>query len=397
MNLKAIQKNNIISLFTSNILIAGLGFLSGLILAKYSTLEVRGEVGKILVWAAFTAGIVFTGTIEFFLSKEKNSRFIITKKQGLSLCLLGIAISTVIFIYLDINDYIFYLLLFIPINFYNSYKLAELNLSGNFLEISTLRAMQPVFYVTGLMILYYLQQLTVLNIIIVNLVSNIILYGLVKLKFNDLRFLVNKPILFNREWVLVNLSTLIGLIATQFDKLYITYAYSLEEISIYLVGLTLISAPLGILCQTMATKILFTVKEKDNIKNIEIELVVYLTIAFIFSIFIYYITPTVLQIVLDGKYDQITYILIPLIVLVFLINFRIVLLRIIRGLGRNSEIVKLEVSFIVLIAIMLAFNIILKSQLKEFICMYIILLFINIIFIVSLMRKSIKALNIKEV
>lgn len=387
MNSKYIKNPQLISLFISNILIAGLGFISGLVLAKYSTLEVRGEVGKILIWAAFTTGIVFTGTIEFFLSKEKDSSFNISRKQSISLCFIGILFSSIAFIYLKIPEYIYYLLLFIPINFYTSYKIAELNLSGDFLGISILKSLQPISYVAGLGLLLAIDELTVFSVILVNVISNIILFFVIKKRYSEITLLNNNKINFNKEWALVNFSTFIGLIATQFDKLYVTYAYSLEDISIYLVGLTLVSAPLGILCQTMATKILFTVKNSS--KDIKKELIVYLVLSALFSIIIYFITPFILKFILEGKYDLIESILIPLIILVFLINFRIVLLRIMRGLGENSKVVKLEINFIFLLCAMLLLIVfVLELQLKDFILLYIVVFIINILFIGFLTKKN---------
>ena len=63
-----LKNKNLLSLLGSNLFIMIIGLVTGLILAKYTSLEIRGEIGKILIWITFGINIITVGTIEYYFS-----------------------------------------------------------------------------------------------------------------------------------------------------------------------------------------------------------------------------------------------------------------------------------------------------------------------------------------
>ena len=193
---------------------------------------------------------------------------------------------------------------------------------------------------------------------------------------------------FNTEWLLVNFSSFLGVIVSNFDKIYITYKYNLEDVALYLVGLTIVGAPIGIIGQTYATKFIYgKTNEESYLKNV----FVYIGVTSLVCCLIYFISPFLLKFLFGDKYNGILNIILAIIFLSFLVNFRLILTRILRNLGRNKVILKSELLLVIgAIFILLLSFLNFMSSISSFISIYAIMFFVNILYLLSIFKGIIK-------
>lgn len=381
------KNKNLISLFFSNFAITFIGLITGLILAKFASLEVRGEIGKILIWATFGINLVTLGTIEYYFSGGVNKRFIINRSIFISVEIFVISLLGLLFYYNGLEEYLYYILILVPVNLYSLYKISELNLCGYLTRLSIVKIIQPISYLLILIALIIYEKLSVEYILWANLISNLMLFMFLNFipKIDIKEF--NK-IKFNKEWVLVNFSAVLSVLISNFDKVYITYKYSLDEVALYLVGLTLVGAPIGLIGQTYATKFVYGKTNEENyVKTIGL----YIGITLSIGIFIYFIAPFLLNILFKNKYNGILDIILALIVFGFLANLRLVVIRILRNLGMNKKILNSEIFIIfgIFIVLFLEFLNIFNS-INGFLGIYTLMFLINILYLLLVYKGIIK-------
>ena len=375
-----LKNKSLISLLFSNFAITLIGLITGLILAKFTSLEVRGEIGKILVWVTFGINLIVLGTIEYYYSGGINKRLVIDKIIYISVGGLLISTISVFFYFNGLREYIYYILFLVPMNLYNLYKISELNLCGYLSRLSVVKVIQPFSYLIILLILIFYKKLNVDYILWANITSNFILvlflFLIPKLDIEE-----SNVINFNKEWFLVNFSSFLSVIVSNFDKIYITYKYNLEDVALYLVGLTIVGAPIGIIGQTYATKFIYgKTNEESYLKSI----FVYIGVTSLVCCLIYFVSPFLLEFLFEDKYNGILNIILAIIFLSFLVNFRLILTRILRNLGLNKVILNSELLLVIgaVFILLLGFlNFI--SGISLFISIYSAMFFINIIYLLS--------------
>lgn len=375
-----LKNKSLISLLFSNFAITLIGLITGLILAKFTSLEVRGEIGKILVWVTFGINLIVLGTIEYYYSGGINKRLVIDKIIYISVGGLLISTISAFFYFNGLREYIYYILFLVPMNLYNLYKISELNLCGYLSRLSVVKVIQPFSYLIILLILIFYKKLNVDYILWANITSNFILvlflFLIPKLDIEE-----SNVINFNKEWFLVNFSSFLSVIVSNFDKIYITYKYNLEDVALYLVGLTIVGAPIGIIGQTYATKFIYgKTNEESYLKSI----FVYIGVTSLVCCLIYFVSPFLLEFLFEDKYNGILNIILAIIFLSFLVNFRLILTRILRNLGLNKVILNSELLLVIgaVFILLLGFlNFI--SGISLFISIYSAMFFINIIYLLS--------------
>lgn len=381
------KNKNLISLFFSNFAITLVGLITGLILAKYASLEVRGEIGKILIWATFGINIVTLGTIEYYFSGGINKRFIINRSIFILVGMFIISLLGLLFYYNGLGGYLYYIFILVPINLYSLYKISELNLCGYLTRLSIIKVVQPFSYLIMLIILIAYKELSVEFILWANLASNIILFLFLflipKIDIKEIN-----EIKFNKEWVLVNFSAVLSVLISNFDKVYITYRYSLEEVALYLVGLTLVGAPIGLIGQTYAAKFVYgKTNDESYVKTIGL----YVGITLSIGLFVYFIAPFLLNILFKNKYDGILNIILALIVFSFLTNFRLIVIRVLRNLGVNKKILNSEIFLIISIVVILLLGFLnIFDSINLFLGIYALMFLINILYLLSVFKGIIK-------
>lgn len=381
------KNKNLISLFFSNFTITFIGLITGLILAKFVSLEVRGEIGKILIWATFGINVVTLGTIEYYFSGGVNKRFIINRSIFISVGIFIISLLGLLFYYNGLEKFLYYILILVPVNLYSLYRISELNLCGYLTRLSVIKIIQPISYLLILIALIIYKKLSVEYILWANLISNLILFMFLnfipKIEIKE----INK-IKFNKEWVLVNFSAVLSVLISNFDKIYITYKYDLNEVALYLVGLTLVGAPIGLVGQTYSAKFVYgKTNEESYIKTIGL----YVGMTLFIGLFIYFIAPFLLNALFKNKYDGILDIILALIVFGFLTNFRLVLIRILRNLGVNKKILNSEVFIVMGIVIILLLGFLnIFNGINSFLSFYALMFLINILYLLSVFKGIIK-------
>ena len=105
-----LKNKSLISLLFSNFAITLIGLITGLILAKFTSLEVRGEVGKILVWVTFGINLITLGTIEYYYSGGVNKRLVIDKIIYFIVGGFLIFSISLFFYFNNLKEYIYYIL-----------------------------------------------------------------------------------------------------------------------------------------------------------------------------------------------------------------------------------------------------------------------------------------------
>lgn len=375
-----LKNKSLISLLFSNFVITLIGLITGLILAKFISLEVRGEIGKILVWVTFGINLITLGTIEYYYSGGVNKKLVIDKIIYIIVGGLLISLISLFFYFNNLKEYIYYIIFLVPMSLYSLYKISELNLCGYLTRLSVVKIIQPFSYLIILLIIIFYKKLNVHYILWANIISNFILvlflFLIPKLDIGE-----SNKINFNTEWLLVSFSSILGVIVSNFDKIYITYKYNLEDVALYLVGLTIVGAPIGIIGQTYATKFIYgKMNEESYLKNV----FVYIGVTSLVCCLIYFISPFLLKFLFGDKYNGILNIILAIIFLSFLVNFRLILTRILRNLGRNKMILNSELLLVIgaVFILLLGFlNFI--SDISLFISIYAVMFFINILYLLS--------------
>lgn len=381
------KNKNLISLFFSNFAITLVGLITGLILAKFASLEVRGEIGKILIWTTFGINLVTLGTIEYYFSGGINKRFIINRSIFISVGIFIISLLGLFFYYNGLGGYLYYIFILVPINLYSLYKISELNLCGYLTRLSIVKIIQPFSYLLILIALIIYEKLSIQYILSANLISNFILFiFLIFIPKIDIKEI--NEIKFNKEWALVNFSAVLSVLISNFDKVYITYRYSLEEVALYLVGLTLVGAPIGLIGQTYAAKFVYgKTNDESYVKTIGLYVGVTLSI----GLFVYFIAPFLLNILFKNKYDGILNIILALIVFSFLTNFRLILIRVLRNLGVNKKILNSEIFLIISIVVILLLGFLnIFDNINLFLSIYALMFLINILYLLLVFKGIIK-------
>lgn len=341
------KEKSLTQLLTSNLIITLLGLIGGIIIAKYMTLEERGEVGTIFIWATFGVSLIFSGTVEYYYKAKKNTKFFVSKSILFVYIMLSILLSCIFFYFQKIESYVWYVFLFIPLNIYCAYKLAEINIFGKLNIISYAKIIQPLIYVLSLIVLIFLEICNVKNILIINLVSNFILFIYLFYRDNNNNIEKDDQLFLGKEWFLVNISTIVGVFLSQFDKLFVSANYTTSDIALYLVSSSIILAPLGIIGQSMST---YLISELTDSK-FWFYLVGYMIITTFVSLTIYIATPYLLYFLFETKYEKINDIIIYMLLYGVILNYRIVLCRIKRVLGQNKIILFSDVFLVTAIAV----------------------------------------------
>jgi len=254
-------------------------------------------------------------------------------------------------------------------------------------RLSIVKIIQPFSYLLILIALIIYEKLSIQYILSANLISNFILFiFLIFIPKIDIKEI--NEIKFNKEWALVNFSAVLSVLISNFDKVYITYRYSLEEVALYLVGLTLVGAPIGLIGQTYAAKFVYgKTNDESYVKTIGLYVGVTLSI----GLFVYFIAPFLLNILFKNKYDGILNIILALIVFSFLTNFRLILIRVLRNLGVNKKILNSEIFLIISIVVILLLGFLnIFDNINLFLSIYALMFLINILYLLLVFKGIIK-------
>lgn len=360
------------SLLSSNVIVTGLGFVGGILIARFASVEERGTLGEVLIWVTLVTGVFLAGHLEYYLSRRTPSRFPFGRHQVAMLCVLTISVLALVLSFDGHAEHLWYAFLFVPLNVYSSIRIAQITLLGRVHALSIYKIVQPLAYIFGLTLLWALNYLSVEGLLIANAVSNLVLCMGIKFWGGRGSELHAPDEVEWERWRVISLSSVIGFFASQFDRVSVSLLFSNSDVAHYLVGLTIIGAPLSVIGQATATLLL-----SKLVGDIDLRLVRHLSLIFklavalvIAAALMVVLAPFIISVLLGEKYLPIVEVSVAVAAVGVVSNFRVVLIRLMRILGRSWAVLCAEIFFVLLVSSMTIISHALNIRMVEFLYLY---------------------------
>ncbi len=360
------------SLLTSNAIITGLGFAGGILVARCASVEDRGVFGEVLIWVTLLSGAFLTGHVDYYLSGRKPSRFPFLRRDVVLLCIVTFLALCAILAIDGLSRFLWYALLFVPLNFYSAVKIAQITLLGKVHVLSVYKLIQPVGYMVGLAVLWSLGDFSVEWLLAANLASNLILYAALVVGGTGRNELAEPVQVEWHRWRVISLAAVVGVLASQFDRVAASLLFSSSEVAHYLVGMTIIGAPLAVVGQATATLLLSKlVGDVDpNIETYAFLLSKLALVLIVVALLMTAVVPVVVELVLGDKYLPMVDISSAVALVGVVSNFRVVLVRLMKIIGRSVAVLYGEMAFVILVVSMTIVSRLLDVGLAEFLYLY---------------------------
>lgn len=350
------MKKIIFSNIVFSILIIAFGLLGSILISRTLGPSQRGEIAAIILWPALLLYLGSFGTyqavIYHFSKKNRNidniwgTCLVITFLNSLISILVG---STLIFLTLkllsiELKWYSFYLLLFLPLNIITQFISSVLQAKALFKEYNFTRLFTPLFYLIGIVSLFFLDKLSVINIISLQIT-------LIVLQFFVFLSLYNKRIgsVFNFKYhkktikIIYNYGYKVWLgdlsqgLNVKMDQILISGMLLSKDLGIYVVATSIanftsvipnayktVFMPLISSTKKMVEKIKMTNKVLFNFLWINLGVTIVCLIA----------TPIAIPLLFGEEFRDSIFISYILLIGFLFLNFKIVLASIMQGFGK---------------------------------------------------------------
>lgn len=350
------MKKIIFSNIVFSILIIAFGLLGSILISRTLGPSQRGEIAAIILWPALLLYLGSFGTyqavIYHFSKKNRNidniwgTCLVITFLNSLISILVG---STLIFLTLkllsiELKWYSFYLLLFLPLNIITQFISSVLQAKALFKEYNFTRLFTPLFYLIGIVSLFFLDKLSVMNIISLQIT-------LIVLQFFVFLSLYNKRIgsVFNFKYhkktikIIYNYGYKVWLgdlsqgLNVKMDQILISGMLLSKDLGIYVVATSIanftsvipnayktVFMPLISSTKKMVEKIKMTNKVLFNFLWINLGVTIVCLIA----------TPIAIPLLFGEEFRDSIFISYILLIGFLFLNFKIVLASIMQGFGK---------------------------------------------------------------
>jgi O-antigen/teichoic acid export membrane protein len=350
------MKKVIFSNVVFSILIIAFGLLGSILISRTLGPSQRGEIAAIILWPTLLLYLGSFGTyqavIYHFSKKNRNIEniwgtcIVITLLNSLVSILVG---STLIFLTLkllsiELKWYSFYLLLFLPLNIITQFISSVLQAKALFKEYNFTRLFTPLFYLIGIVSLFFLDKLSVMNIISLQIT-------LIVLQFFVFLSLYNKRIgsIFNFKYhkktikIIYNYGYKVWLgdlsqgLNVKMDQILISGMLLSKDLGIYVVATSIanftsvipnayktVFMPLISSTKKMVEKIKMTNKVLFNFLWINLGVTIVCLIA----------TPIAIPLLFGEEFRDSIFISYILLIGFLFLNFKIVLASIMQGFGK---------------------------------------------------------------
>ena len=350
------MKKIIFSNIVFSILIIVFGLVGSILISRTLGPSQRGEIAAIILWPTLLLYLGSFGTyqavIYHFSKKNRNIEniwgtcIVITLLNSIVSILVG---STLIFLTLkllsiELKWYSFYLLLFIPLGIASQFISSVLQAKTLFKEYNFTRLFTPLFYLIGIISLFLLDKLSVMNIISLQIT-------LIVLQFFVFLSLYNKRIgsVFNFKYhkktikIIYNYGYKVWLgdlsqgLNVKMDQILISGMLLSKDLGIYVVATSIanftsvipnayktVFLPLISSTKKMVEKINITKKVLFNFLWINLGVTMVCFIA----------TPIAIPLLFGEEFRESVFISYILLVGFLFLNFKIVLASIMQGFGK---------------------------------------------------------------
>ncbi|MFV8465644.1 oligosaccharide flippase family protein [Flavobacterium sp. LB1P62] len=176
------MKKIIFSNIVYSLLIVFFGLAGSILISRSLGPSQRGEIAAIILWPTLLLYLGSFGTYQaviYHFSKSNRkieniwgSCLVITILNSIISIIVGIILIFLSLKLLSIEYkwYSFYLLLFLPLNIITQFISSILQAKSLFKEYNFTRLFTPLFYLIGILVLYFFKYLTVINIIILQII-----------------------------------------------------------------------------------------------------------------------------------------------------------------------------------------------------------------------------------
>ncbi|HDY7422871.1 TPA: oligosaccharide flippase family protein [Vibrio vulnificus] len=288
-----------------NILNSVLGILTGIILARNLIPEERGLLGQIVLMSTYAVTISSSSIRDVILTNKMHEKKINIYNVFFSLGLLLFIPTGVLYFY-ELECYIWFVLLFSLMMYFNSISHALIQLDGSLIKLGGYKIITPFSYMFLIsLILMFNYNLSVELILSIILISNAIC-----LLFS-FRFLLELEIsnYFEKrefkKYIHVLLCMVILILTSQMDKFILPMEMSHEDFGLYLIAFTLVGTPIGILLDSISNYLIVYVKRKDAKRKFFYFIIYYLLFfEVVFVIVLYFISDYLISFVFGDAYSS---------------------------------------------------------------------------------------------
>ncbi len=377
-------------LFGTNLFIAVSGVVSGVLLARFMSIDARGEVAQVFLWATIFSSL-FSDSIKELIYTAKSDVFLPIRVWAIFL-LLPVILSVLSFIGLGFESYIYYIVILCPINLYTVMEISKKNISGDFKFFNFSRVIIPTLYPLIITSLYFVfGYLTTDLVLFSNIASNVALLIYTKSKSGSTK---NYEIDFC--WSLlfkVVCSVIAVLLINQIDKIIMSLFYSEMEMAAYVVAMTVCVTPVTILSNTISNYMIYNFSKKEVcyedsfyiLKSLFYSALVLVLVC----VFIVLIMPFIIPIVFGEVYTSSNNYLLLCAWLAFMLGLRTIFNSIFRSLSKDDELLKIQkyiiVSLIIVVPLMIGFK---YEGVEIIIYCSVVQLIINSIFAYTIIRRD---------
>lgn len=367
-------KKIIFSNVAFSFLIIALGLIGSILISRTLGPAQRGEIAAIILWPVLLLHLGSFGTyravIYHFSKKNRNV------ENFLGNCLVITFLNSIVSIFigsiliffslqllsLDFKWYSFYLLLFLPLNIINQFISSILQALTLFKEYDFVRLFFPVFYLIGILCLFSLNNLTVFNIIILQMFIMIFqLLAFLYLYNSRVSSIFN--IKYNKRTVKIIysygskvwLGELSQGLNVKMDQIFISGMLSPRDLGIYVVASSVanFSSIVPNAFKTVYMPLISSTKKiSEKFKMTRKILLNFLLINIGLTILYLIVLPILIPILYGNEFRDSIFISFILLIGFLFFNFKIVLSSIIQGFGKPIIVSYSEIiGFIVLIII----------------------------------------------
>lgn len=350
------MKKIIFSNIVFSILIIVFGLVGSILISRTLGPSQRGEIAAIILWPTLLLYLGSFGTyqavIYHFSKKNRNIEniwgtcIVITLLNSIVSIVVG---STLIFLTLkllsiELKWYSFYLLLFLPLNIITQFISSVLQAKALFKEYNFTRLFTPLFYLIGIISLFFLDKLSVTNIISLQIT-------LIVLQFFVFLSLYNKRIgsVFNFKYhkktikIIYNYGYKVWLgdlsqgLNVKMDQILISGMLLSKDLGIYVVA-TSIANFTSVIPNAYKTVFLPLISStKKMVEKINITKKVLFNFLWInlgVTMVCYFATPIAIPLLFGEEFRESVFISYILLVGFLFLNFKIVLASIMQGFGK---------------------------------------------------------------
>lgn len=328
---------------SANVLVALLGIVTGILLARNLSVDDRGGLAQIILWTGFGVTIGSESLREYYLSfNQKNIRISIWAVIVSSL--ISITLPLALLLDNGFGEFVVYALLFSIVNILSIIYLTKIQSTAKFSLLSQYRIVVPSLNLLLLLVIVN-YEVSVWYALIALLVSNFALLILLFIKEPFIQVSKNTNI---KSYLTVLFSVIIITVINQMDRLIIAGVSDSRNMAYFIIALTIVATPLTIIGQSVAGYIVIDIKkQKNNIaRYIDLNIMKVLAILGGIAGIIYFLLPWVISLFFGEKYlPAMSYGILCASLAIFS-NVRSIYNAALRGLGLNKLVSLLQLGML---------------------------------------------------